>query len=89
MTKGKATYTKTDKKKTMDEASMITGGIWFHLIAFKRMQSDLLFVVPGDRHQSPNIETVKYDFNAKPATLELTCYSYTELTKITGKKERG
>jgi len=82
MTTGKATYPKTNKKYiVIDEASMITGDIWIILIEYKQQNPHLIFILLGDRHQLPSIESIQYDFNTVPAILHLTNYNYTELTK--------
>jgi len=82
MTTGKATYPKTNKKYiVIDEASMITSYLWLILIEYKQLNPHLIFILLGDRHQLPSIESIQYDFNTVPAILHLTNYNYTELTK--------
>jgi predicted GNAT family acetyltransferase len=82
MTTGKANFTKTLKKYiVIDEASMITSDIWLILSEYKRQNPHLIFILLGDRHQLPSIESIQYDFNTVPAILHLTNYNYTELTK--------
>ena len=85
-----ATYPKLDLEYlVMDEASMITSDLWLHLYEFKRVNPTISYIILGDTHQLPSIETAKYSFETTDAILGMVNYNLLELTKNYRQDEEG
>jgi hypothetical protein len=73
----------------IDEASMITSDLWFHIINFKRINPNVKLIILGDRHQLPSIEENTYDFNTTKAILDLVNHNVIELGKVYRQDDEG
>jgi len=85
-----AIYPKTNKTFCIiDEASMITVDLWFHLLEFKRTNPHMRFIIMGDIHQLPSIEDIKYFFNDTPLIMDLVNHNIINLTKNYRQDNKG